>query len=132
MFDKDPIQETRVFELVAAVHPVDNDEESSELGEYKDKINQYLASSLAKGTENQYFLAFQRFNKFWAENGKLSLPSDHEVVMAYLIKVAEEANSAAPALMMRSAIRHYNLLHCPDSQSPTDRADIALVIAQIC
>ena len=98
---------------------------------YNDKLVDYLANSKASSTENSYFLAFKRFSQFCFENNQVCLPSNPEVIATYFIKVCEEANSENPALLARSAIRHYNLQRYPDIPSPTDRADICMLIQSL-
>ena len=51
--------------------------------------------------------------------------------MAYLIKISENASSASPALTARSAIRFYNLVHRPDLPSPTDAANVSMLMKGI-
>ena len=57
----------------------------------------------------------------------MSLASDPIIIM-FLIKISEEANSAAPTLAARSAIRYYNLLHRPDLPSPTDAMNVLKLV----
>ena len=129
MFGKAAMSSSRVEELVAAVRPGPNlGLVSDDFRVLQDKVDSYLSQSLAPGTENQYFSAFNRFSKFCTDNSFVSLPSDPTVIMSYFVKLAEEANSAAPVLMMRSALRHYNLLNKPDSPSPTDRPDVTSLV----
>ena len=101
---------------------------SEDFLKYYDQISDKLATKLAKSTEDQYYLNFLRFSEFCVQNNVISLPSDPEVIMTYLIKVSQESKSAAPAFMARSAIRNYNLLHSPHVPSPTDSADVAMLI----
>ena len=129
MFGKTSVSSSRVEELVKTVRPEANlGPVSEDFRVYQDKLDLYLSQSLAQGTENQYFTAFQRFSKFCVENNFIALPSDPTVIMVYFVKLAEEANSAAPVLMMRSALRHYNLINRPDCTSPTDRPDVSSLV----
>lgn len=133
MFGNKPKDGSRVKDLVEAVRAPSLVSESvtEEFLRYNDKVSGYLASSLAVSTENCYYLSFMRFSKFCSENNVLSLPAEPEVLMTYMVKIAEEANSAKPALTFRSAIRHYSLIHRPDLPSPTDRADVQFLIKSL-
>ncbi len=93
-----------------------------------DQISDKLGSKLANSTEDQYYLSFSRFSEFCVQNNVVCLPSEPEVIMTYLIKVSQESKSAAAAFMARSAIRNYNLLHSPHVPSPTDSADVVMLI----
>lgn len=119
------------FELVEAVVPVPVAPASDELQELQKKIPTYLAGAVANSTADRYHGSFKRFCEFCVENNVLSLPSDPIIIMSYLIKVSENANSAAPALASKSAIRYYNLLHRPDLPSPTDAQNVIMVMKSI-
>ena len=123
---KDP---SRVINLVQAVRqPTSLGGVTEEFDSYNAKISSYLSSSLAPSTSESYFLSFNRFSKFCVENNVPVLPTNVEVFMTFLIKISEEAVSAAPAKLMRSAVRHFNILNNPSQPSPTDREDISLLI----
>ena len=120
---KDP---SRVINLVQAVRqPNSLGGVSEEFDSYNAKISSYLSSSLAPSTSESYFLSFNRFSKFCLENN-VPVPTNVEVFMTFLIKISEEAVSAAMAKLMRSAVRHFNILNNPSQPSPTDREDISL------
>ena len=122
----------RVKDLVSAVRQdVYLPQTSKDFQNCQAKIGDLLAGSLATSTENRYFLSFENFAKFCKNNGIPSLPSEPEVIMTYFVKLSEENKSAASVLMARSAIKHYNLLHKPDNISPTDRADVAMLVKSI-
>ena len=118
-------------QFVETVIPVTVPTVSRELQDLQQKIPAYLAGSVAGSTSGIYHNSFQRFKNFCISNGVPFLPSDPNIIMAYLIKVSENMNSAAPALAARSAIRHYNLLHKPNLSSPTDASDVAMLIKSI-
>lgn len=122
--------EARV-QLVKAVIPVQIQTASQELQELQSKIPSYLAGSVAGPTAGNYHSTFLRFQDFCIANRVVCLPSDPKIIMAYLIKVSENTKSASPALSARSAIRHFNLLHKPDLPSPTDAADVAMLVKSI-
>ena len=104
---------------------------SVELQELQKKILSYLAGAVADCTADRYIGSFKRFSKFCETNNVPCLPSDPIIIMSFLIKIREEANSAAPTLAARSAIRYYNLLHRPDLPSPTDAMNVTMLVKSI-
>ena len=128
MFSK-PRVPGRVQELVGAVRQAVNlPGTTEEFENYNKKLSHYLASGLAESTAESYFNSFTRFSKFCVQNNVPVLPTSTEVFMTFLVKIVEESGSIAAAKSMRSAIRHYNILHRPDLPSPTDREDVSLLI----
>ena len=75
---------------------------SVELQELQKKILSYLAGAVADCTADRYIGSFKRFSKFCETNNVPCLPSYLIIIMSFLIKIREEANSAAPTLAARS------------------------------
>ena len=102
---KDPLRVQKLVKSLNVVTPKES--ASSDYKKLAEKIPLYLSKSLAQETENNYFLAFQRFQKFCDENEVPSLPANPEDILVYFVKLSEESESAAGVLQARSAIRHY-------------------------
>ena len=95
------------------------------------KINSYLATKLAKSTDGVYLSSFTKFEKFCTQNNVVALPSHPETIMTYFIQISEKSKSVSPVLTARSAIKRFNLLHRPNSKSPTDSSDVKDVVDSI-
>ena len=95
------------------------------------KIPEYISSSLAIGTGNNYLLIWKSFELFCSNNKLVPLPASIDTISMYLIKKAEDNSSVAPALSARSAIKHYHLLKFPHLPSPTDNVRIKMIINSI-
>ena len=91
----------------------------------------WLSQSKANQTEQNYFLSFQRFKVFCEQKGRSPLPSNVADILVYMMKIGEESESAAPVLQVRSALRHYNVLHDSSSAPPTDDPLVGLVVEAI-
>ena len=91
----------------------------------------YVASSLSQSTENTYYLAFKRYEKFCLENQVKCLPAGTDHVSVYFIKLAEEHESISPVCQARSAIRHFHLIAYPNLPSPTDDGLVQMVVDSI-
>jgi integrase len=127
---KDPF---RVAKLVKNVRPQSRPPEGASLSFFNsyNKIEHYLSNTVAKSTQNQYFLAFKKFQDFCKENCILALPSDPTFIMTYFIHLAENSNSVNTVHVARSAIRYFNLISAPGSPIPTDRDDVAMLVKSL-
>ena len=122
----------RVSKLVAQVCVIPNKPEASEkYNAVAKKLPEFLSSAKAPKTEQNYFLAWKRFEKFCDENNLVALPSQVEDVLVYFMSLAEDATTAAPVLQARSAIRHFNVIKEPSESPVTDNPLIGLVVESI-
>ena len=64
---------------------------STEIQELNRKIPCLLSGTVASSTGDKYFSSFNRFKEFCSRNNVPFLPSDPNIIMAYLVKVSDEA-----------------------------------------
>ena len=126
---KDP---KRNFKLVKSLVPSLNLlNKSQDYKKYASLVPEYLASSKAVSTNNQYFLAFKRFEQFCIENQVQAVPTNPDDLLVYYVKLSEESKSSSAVFQANSSIKFYNNLSFPQLSSPTEREDVKLIVEKI-
>ena len=67
-------------------------------------VPDYLASSKAASTSNNYYLAFKRFENFCSDNNIDPVPSSGDDLLVYFVKLSEETQSTASAVLYKRLV----------------------------
>ena len=90
-----------------------------------------LENSLAESTGKKYEYWWNRFSVFCDTHGKQKMPFSSMTVSVFLAHLAESADGLGGVDGARAALGFYHSLRVPDQPSPTDSADVKLVIRGI-
>ena len=105
--------------------------QSEEWDEIVSLVDKNLEHSVAPSTSTQYKYWWRRFQCFCSKFKLEATPFTEFTCIAFLSDTAENSKGVGGVDQARAALKHFHMMSCPDSESPTDSLRVTAVIKGI-